>query len=597
MMSYFCNTALKGFWQSNQAPALALTISSILVASPLPSFAQGAGAVSPGAVKPQLERRSLPTEQKTPSVSIPALPDRPLGIDEGPTVVVKHFKLQGVDDLPQRGLSQLLQQQLVDHKQGFTIGQLQQTANLVTQLYRQQGFILAQAYIPQQDIKGDAVIIQVLSGKLGQLSSRSSKRYSDELLMSTFVSSKGKTVNALTTENALLSINDLPGLDVAGIFRPGKNIGETELVLNVNEEIPFEFSLAADNHGVETTGRQRIFGHAKWNNPTGHGDQIIVTALQTFDPSDSAYGAIGYEIPLATPHWIVGANLNTNDYVIAQSVSQQIPLKTDGESQTASIYSRYQFHRSREFNLSATVDFSRKWAEVEATDFKQKLGEDNLSVFSGVLNFDSINTQHRAINKGSVSYSHGLAGFAGSMASNASSLTDGNNSLGAAEADFQKLNLNLTRLQAITQGHNLLIRLQAQHSDDTLSSLERFSMGGPNSVRAYPVSEYIRDKGVFTSLAWVMSAPGFSSKPAFAGRNWGEVFRVSLFADYAAGKLNRTFNGSLDKKVEISGAGIGLELNLTDRFFIRAEAAKALSSREDSRGDDSQYWLSAGFNI
>ena len=576
---------------------LVLTAFTVFTVSPLSSFAQGLGAVSPGGVKPQFEKRQLPSEQPKPSVSVPALPDRPLGIDEGPTVIVKHFKLQGFDDLPQEGLSQLLQQQLIDHKQGFTIGQLQQTANLVTQLYRQQGYILAQAYIPQQDIRDDVVIIQVLSGKLGQLSTRDSKRYSDKLLMSTFVANKNKTVNALATENALLSINDLPGLDVAGIFRPGKNIGETELVLKVNQEIPFEFSLAADNHGVETTGRQRIFGHAKWNNPTGLGDQIIVTALQTFDPSDSTYGAIGYEIPLATPNWILGANLNTNDYVIAQSVGQQIPFKTEGESQTASIYSRYQFHRSREFNLSATVDFSRKWAEVEATDFNQKLGEDNLSVFSGVLSFDSINNQQRAINKGSIAYSQGLAGFAGSMESDASSQPNGEGSLGAAEADFQKLNLNLTRLQAITQGHNLLIRLQAQHSDDTLSSLERFSMGGPNSVRAYPVSEYIRDKGVFTSLAWVMSAPGFSSKPAFAGRNWGEVLRVSLFADYAAGKLNNTFGGSLNEKVEISGAGIGLELTLTDRFFIRAEAAKALGGREDSRGDRSQYWLSAGFDI
>ena len=594
MTPYFDHFAPKGAWAHFRLSALAL---AVLTASSIPSLAQELGANSPGGVKPQLEQRKLPSEQAKPSISIPALPDRPLGIDEGPTVIVKHFKLQGIDDLPKQGLDLLLQQQLIDHKQGFTIGQLQQTANLVTQLYRQQGYILAQAYVPQQDISNDTVLIQVLSGKLGQLSTRSSQRYSDKLLMSTFVAEQNKTVNALTTENALLSINDLPGLEVVGIFRPGKNIGETELVLKVNEEIPFEFSVAADNHGVETTGRQRIFGHAKWNNPTGHGDQIVVTALQTFDPSDSTYGAIGYEIPLATPNLILGANLSTNDYVIAQSISQQIPLKTDGESQVASIYSRYQFHRSREFNVSATVDFSRKWAEVEATDFNQTLGKDNLSVFSAVLNFDSINTQQRAINKGSIAYSHGLADFAGSMSKDASSLPAGTGSLGAAEADFQKINLSLTRLQAITQGHNLLVRLQAQHSDDTLSSLERFSMGGPNSVRAYPVSEYISDKGIFTSVAWVMSAPGFSSKPAFAGRNWGEVFRVSLFADYAAGKLNRTFGASLDEKIEIGGAGIGLELNLTERFFVRAEAAKALGSREDSRGDDSQYWLSAGFDI
>ena len=583
-------------WTGNKIRTLSLAAAITMACST--ASAQGLGTVTPGGVQPQLDQRELPSIEEKPSVSVPALPDRPLGLDEGPTVNVKHFKLQGIDDLPQQGLSELLQQQLVAHREGFTIGQLQQAANAVTQLYRQQGFILAQAYVPQQDIIDDTVIIQVLSGKLGQLSTRGSKNYKDALLTSSFQAQKNTTVSAQATENALLSINDLPGLDVSGIFRPGKNIGETELVLNVNEEIPFEFSLAADNHGVETTGRQRVFGHAKWNNPTGNGDQIIVTALQTFDPSDSTYGAIGYEIPIASPNWIIGANLNTNDYVIAQSISRNLP-KTEGDSQTASIYSRHQFTRSREFNLSATVDFSRKWAEVKfPEDNNLTIGEDNLSVLSAAVNFDSINTKQRAINKGRVSYSHGMADFAGSMSSDANSRPPGEGSLGGAEADFQKINLDLTRLQAVTQGHNVLIRLQAQHSDETLSSLERFSMGGPNSVRAYPVSEYIRDKGVFTSLAWIMNAPGFSDQAAFAGRNWGEVFRVSFFADYAAGKLNDTFNSpDLDEKVEISGAGIGFELSLTDQFFIRAEAAKALGGKEDSSGDDSQYWLSAGFEF
>ena len=121
-------------------------------------------------------------------------------------------------------------------------------------------------------------------------------------------------------------------------------------------------------------------------------------------------------------------------------------------------------------------------------------------------------------------------------------------------------------------------------------------MGGPNSVRAYPVSEYVRDKALFASLEWVINAPGFSDKPAFAGRNWGEVFQVSFFVDYAEGRQNdpRSFE---NKEENISGAGIGLELNLSEAFFIRFEAAIPLSDQDASNGDNPQYWLSAGFEI
>ena len=40
-------------------------------------------------------------------------------------------------------------------------------------------------------------------------------------------------------------------------------------------------------------------------------------------------------------------------------------------------------------------------------------------------------------------------------------------------------------------------------------SLERMSLGGPYTVRAYPVAEYVRDTAVFTSLSWVINGGVF----------------------------------------------------------------------------------------
>ncbi len=580
-----------------------LTACIALIALPLTAsttYAQGSGTVTPGGVQPHLEKRSLPTAPQQPAYDIPAVPDRPLNADDGDKVQVDRFRLEGAESIEDGKVSLLELNKVLEkirksRPDGFTIGQLQQVANEITQYYRQQGYILAQAFIPQQKITDNVVVISLLSGKLGQNTTSGNDYYSDELIQWHFEDLVGQAIEAGEIESALLSLNDIPGLEAYGVFKPGQHIGETELVIKTKREKPINFVVIADNYGVETTGNNRLIASLAWNNPTGNGDRLIVTALQTFDPDDSSYGAFSYEIPVFTPAISLGVAYNLNDYAISQALD--IP-DTEGDTEAASIYGSYSFVRSRSLNMSATLDFSRKKANVEFKDFDFDLGEDNLSVVSGEFDFDSVDTLiGAAITEGSFSVHKGLADFAGAMDSNGD-----NNSLrqgGSGEyagGDFLKYAFDLTRLQLINGSNSLLIRLEGQYSDDLLTSIEQYSMGGPNSVRAYPVSEYVRDKALFASLEWVINAPGFSDKPAFAGRNWGEVFQVSFFVDYAEGRQNdpRSFE---NKEENISGAGIGLELNLSEAFFIRFEAATPLSDQDASNGDNPQYWLSAGFEI
>jgi hemolysin activation/secretion protein len=44
----------------------------------------------------------------------------------------------------------------------MTIGQMQEVANAVTQYYRNAGFILAQAFIPAQEVSANTVTIEVI---------------------------------------------------------------------------------------------------------------------------------------------------------------------------------------------------------------------------------------------------------------------------------------------------------------------------------------------------------------------------------------------------------------------------------------------------
>lgn len=588
---------------ATQSPVTLLLASLLLAASiTAPAHGQSAGAITPGGVEPQIDRRTIPSKSELPRYDIPAVPDRPLDADDGPKLAVKRFRVEGVESISDAGIDQvevsrLLEELRKQHTEGFTVGQLQEAANAVTQLYRQRGLILALAIVPQQDIEDGVVVIRVLAGYLGKVSTANNKDYSDELLTRPFDKLVGKAVQAGKVESALLKMNDVPGLDAFGVFRPGDEVGETELVLNAKTETPYEFVAIIDNHGVESTGKQRLIGSLVINNPTGNGDRLAITALQTLDPTDSTYGALGYETTAFSPDFTLGFGFSTNDYAVDQSFAG---VQTDGDTATASVYGRYAFTRSRNLNTYGSIDFSSKQADVDAQIPGQGeiFGKDKLSVFSFEAGFDSVDGYWGGgLNEGEFTYSVGLDDFANSMDSdgNGESLRQGGSGEFAG-GDFDKVAFSLTRLQSVMPNHAFLLRVEGQYSDDLLSSIEQFSMGGPNSVRAYPVSEYIRDSAVFTSIEWIMNAPGFANKAAFGGRNWGEVLQLSIFLDYADGKKNdpQSFES---RNVEISGAGLGVKLVVNESLSLRLEAATPLSSQDASDGDNPQYWLSMGFKI
>ncbi|MEE8059388.1 MAG: ShlB/FhaC/HecB family hemolysin secretion/activation protein, partial [Pseudomonadales bacterium] len=479
--------------------------------------------------------------------------------------------------------------------EGFTIGQLQDTANQVTQYYRQQGFILALAIIPQQKIQGGVVIVSVLPGELGQLSTANNQHYSDPLLKAPFTSLIGKPVQAKDVESALLRLNDLPGLDAFGVFRPGKAVGETELILNAKTETPFEFAIYADDHGVDTTGKKRVIGNFIWNNPVGNGDRLSITALQTFNPDESTYGAIYYESLVFNPYWSAGFTYSVNEYAIGQEFGV---TEFEGETRIASVFTKYSLTRTRDYSLWGKLDFSRKIAEIDLPAFNTKLGEDDLSVVSTTVEFNSLDTTlGGGINEGSISYHLGLADFAGSMDSkgDGDSLRTGGSGEQAG-GDFQKLAFDLKRLQAVTTNSMVLLRLKGQFSNDLLSSIEQYSMGGPHSVRAFPVSEYIRDKALFASAEWIFDVASDKDKSTSSTPSQERV-QLSFFLDYAKGRKNDHHKNLEKKEQNISGAGVGLELSLTEDFYIKMEAATPLNTHESINGDNYQLWFSTGLKF
>jgi hemolysin activation/secretion protein len=602
--------------------------------------------ITPGGASPETEFRT-PVPRPTPELlPIPPAVQRPLGVEEGGRLFVKKFDLVGVVDRPEQGIraEQVAEfveglrratQQLTgegpdgftppererllkfmreaitspdaeveayralveelraaqrERRKGLTIGQLQEIANEVTRYYRKAGFILAQAFIPAQEVKDGIVKIEVVEGALGQVIAQDNERYSSELLARPFKKLIDAPVIGKQVETALSLLSDYPGLSAYGVFRPGKLPGTTDLVLNVEREKRVDGAVRFDNYGTRFTGQERLSLDLGLNNPLTRADRLEVNLIQSYDPKESIYGLAQYQVPVYDERNVVGLGYSRNAYDVGGSLGE---LEIGGLSEIANVFLRRTFLRGRQRNLFASIGLARKLAKTESRG--RVVTRDQLAVLGLEASYDSIDVPSASIQAGTLHWDHGFDGVLGGMDSDEVQTQRAPPSRRTPDGEFvgggfNKVSLSYARLKNLSGHQSLLFRFNGQYTPDPLVSIEQFVLGGPNSVRAYPRSEYLFDSGFFASLEWTINASQFTDRPFAGGRTWGEVLSFLFFVDYAAGWQNDPLRNEMDH-VSLSGVGLGLQWNLPQDLSAKFQVAHRTSSVEPSDGEDTRFWF------
>ena len=474
---------------------------------------------------------------------------------------------------------------------GMTIGQIQEVAAAVTERYRRAGFILAQAIVPAQEVDDGVVTIEVFEGKLGAVRFQGNEMYTDAVLAEPFKDLIDAPVTASGIESAILATGDFPGVSVFGVFQPGTEVGETDLVVRVQNERRWQASLRADNYGTQYTGQYRVFADVQVNNLTGGGDRFYAAYLRQFDPTNGRFWQLEYEHPIGSPATFIGASAQKNPFDVGSDLEA---ADLSGVSEIFSIFGRRSLVRSRELNVSSIV----AWQRIQATTSQasQPIFEDELSVLEVELNFDSIDSRARGLNLGTFGMTVGLGdllGGHGSLEASEQSVPPSRQGASGefASNDFFKAYASYSRLQTLLEDVSLLFRVDGQYSPSLLTSVEQFSIGGPASVRAYPVAEALFDSGLYGSLELTVNAPGFSHVPAFGGLTWGQVLKVSFFTDFAYGSLNDPLPTDISSE-SFYGYGAGLAFGIPGELQGRVQYARPFAGAPAaSDGDDDRWWF------
>ncbi len=564
-------------------------------------------SIKPGAMEP---RRSLkrpeffvePGGLELPEQSSPPEPD-----ETGPRFRISGVRLKGALEDEDSGITlQVLDDIVSDHIDGSETMSLEQLRNIaadLTRFYRSRGYVLAQAFVPRQTVESGMVVIQIIPGLLGDVAPAKNKKYSTDTLRKPFRGLFDNPVIQHELETALLVVRDFPGLAASGVFTRGTKPGAANLKLLVEAEDRHEFFLNLDDYGSKFLGQYRARVDWVWNNPLGKADRLSIAGLHTVDPDNSLYGALDYTIPWFPGEWrtplVLGLGVSHNEFDVGNQLEA---LGLNGTTKKAGLFLSRDFKRSRMMDLTGTLLFDRKHATTRRE--QRQLSQDDLSVFAGSLSLraqDGAIFRQAGVTRASMDWSRGVGDFAGSMSAHGDPDSSRVGASGTkAGGDFDKVNLQLDRLQRLGDRFSMLLRLNGQWSDDLLVSLEQFPIGGPDSVRAFPLSTFLMDSGYFASAELAFDPPSdpYRTKSSFLGRLWRDSFRFSVFVDYGEGEINEPLASDFED-VSMGGAGLGLRLNFTDRFQLLFSAARPFGTRPPGfeQEDSTQYYLAMSLRL
>jgi hemolysin activation/secretion protein len=440
---------------------------------------------------------------------------------------------------------------------------LTDAATKVRAYHRERGYFLAQAYLPQQAIRGGVVEIAVIEGRVGivELQRRQATRLA-EWLLAGILNAHLKTGDIITEtglEKPLLLINDLPTAAVTSEIRPSQTIGAADLRVNVDRGVGlFNGFIDFDNHGSRFTGEYRLGASLNMNNPLTIGDQLTLRAFATDE--DMYFGRFAYIVPAGFWGTRVGVSASKFDYRLEKDFAS---LLAHGEGLIKSVFAFHPLYRTRNTNLIGQFAYEDKrlFDRIDTTNTVEDRFIDSLK--AGFVGDFRDGLLGGGLNAFALTYTHGDLKIAPDLVAAADiDPTTGLKTVGT----FRKWNYDFKRLNRVTDNASVLIAISGQQASKNLASAEKMSLGGPNGVRAYPVGEANGDSGLLIQVEGRYIWPGIK---VFEGD-------VSVIAFYDWGQVSvneKPLPTETHNKRSIAGYGVGISLGREGEFVIRASAA------------------------
>ncbi|MEE3718750.1 ShlB/FhaC/HecB family hemolysin secretion/activation protein [Tumidithrix elongata RA019] len=377
-----------------------------------------------------------------------------------------------------------------------TLSQLRDVADKISQIYQDRNYITSRAVLTPQDIKDGIVTIQVREGALERVDIKRagnvSGRLNDDYIRDRVLQAATPPLNFTQLEDELQLLRSDPLIgDIRANLTTGSKENQSVLQITFTEAQTFSIRPFFDNYGNPSTGIYRAGVNLQELNATGNGDSMILG--YTRSGSSDIY-QVNYQYPINPKGGTLSFNLSAGQNPVTEPPFDSLKILTD--SQTYELAYRQPLVRSprEEFALGASfaIENSGSYFGDRSFNFQNFKFDDGRSQ-SRVLRFSQDYLSRDPSGAWALRSTFNL----GLNALGATIRTDG-----SPDGRFFYWIGQVLRVQKLGSDRDTLafFRLNMQFSGDQLLSLNRFSIGGPQSIRGYRQNQLTGDSGIQASV-------------------------------------------------------------------------------------------------
>ena len=505
---------------------------------------------------------------------VPLLIDRDRFAEQAPagadaiTLHLKGIELSGNTAIPSARLEPLWADMV---GRDIPLAAVFELAARISAAYRDEGYVLSQALVPQQQIEqsGGRVRIRVAEGYVSRITVGDGVPSAAHIARMLEPVRAERPLTLATLERHLLLLGDLPGISAQAMLRAGREDSATELELAV-QHVPQLVSLSVHNRTATAVGPMRIEATAERR---GAFDDFDRHVLRWISSGTDRQNLLAYNGD--TP---VGDGGTTLSWSASTSRARPRPgdvFEFATRADTASLGFGYPVLRSRRANFSvrgALAAYNGSAAIVDGlTVSKERIRSLRMGINADLS--DSLG----GVNLLDVEVSRGLSGLG------ASSSNDPELPRAGSNPRFAKLTLYAARLQSLGGEWSLLAAATTQATHDLLSSSEQFGLGGEAFLRAYDPSELLGDRGQAGKLEVRYNA---ALRP----------FSVMAYGYYEGGSVRVHNVGAPGSRQSASACGLGARFSGPRGVKGYIEIAKPIN-RPTVRYNDERARIFAGIGI
>jgi len=274
-------------------------------------------------------------------------------IVDGKKILIKHISITGAEHLSNEKLREIV---APFENTELTFKEMKSIASLLTKVYREEGFFVAKAYIPKQDIlhQDGELKINVVEGNYGSFNLDNHSLVNDTHLQEIFDDAKedDNVLSINTLERAMLLINDTPGTKIANAdVKPGTTKGTSDFDIKTEATNPYSAYLIEDNYGSKYTGRYRTNLGLSANSPFGYGDKFGINGVISSE-TDLKNGKVYYNFPLMSNGLRGEVSASKTTYTLGDSYAS---LDAQGKATTLDASLIYPLFRTRAETLNISL--------------------------------------------------------------------------------------------------------------------------------------------------------------------------------------------------------------------------------------------------